>query len=147
KNTPSIVAGLSPREERERRAKAINFILSVGLALQVPQLTISTAAIFLHRFYMRQTMQTHHHYEMAATSLFLATKVEENMRKYESLITECIRCAQKNPKLPPVDRSSSEFWRWSDVIQEKEELMLEALCFDLHVPKSYDFLLNFTKIL
>ncbi|RPA76020.1 cyclin-like protein, partial [Ascobolus immersus RN42] len=147
RHTPSILSGMPPREERERRAKGIHFILQVGIALKVPQLTISTAAVFLHRFYMRQKMQVHHHYEIAATSLFLATKVEENMKKYDHLITEVIRVAQKNPKMPPVDRHSGDFWRWSDVIQEKEELMLEALCFDLHVPKSYDFLLAFTKTL
>ena len=49
-NTPSIQEGMSHAEEKELRAKGVNFINQVGILLKLPQLTLSTAAIFFQRF-------------------------------------------------------------------------------------------------
>ena len=51
--SPSILDGLSPEKEREFRSKGVNFILQVGIMLKLPQITLATASVFLHRFYMR----------------------------------------------------------------------------------------------
>lgn len=84
--------------------------------------------------------------DTGATALYLATKIEENMRRFEHLICECVRVAQKNTKLV-VDKESKEFWKWRDVIIEKEEILLEALCFDLNFEQPYNLLMEFSKIL
>lgn len=68
------------------------------------------------------------------------------MRKFELLITECVRVAQKNPHLV-VDRESKEFWKWRDVIIEKEELLLEAICFDMTTVQPYTILMELTSVL
>ena len=72
----------------------------------------------------------YHHYEVGATSLFLATKVEENCRKMKELVIACVRVAQKDPH-KVVDEQDKEYWRWRDVILFNEDVMLEAVCFDL----------------
>ena len=142
--TPSIVAGkLSPEKERENRGKGVNFILQAGIMLKLPQITLATASVFLHRFYMRHSMVDvpgkvpgYHYYSMAATCLFLATKVEENCRKMKELVIACVRVAQKDPsKL--VDEQDSEYWRWRDNILHSEDVLLEALCFDLSLEAPY----------
>jgi protein BUR2 len=63
---------MSLADERERRSKGVNFIQQVGQALRLPQLTISTAAIFMHRFVMRHSLKSKnkeqkslHHYVCA----------------------------------------------------------------------------------
>lgn len=67
--TPSIIASLLPEIERENRSKGVNFILQVGIMLKLPQITLATASVFLHRFYMRHPMKWpdnphgFHHYE------------------------------------------------------------------------------------
>ena len=52
--------------------------------LKLPQITLSTASVYLHRFFMRHPMVAdkqapqrpfHHYYSVAAACLFLATKV------------------------------------------------------------------------
>ena len=54
---PSIIDGkLSPEKERENRSKGVNFILQAGIMLKLPQITLATASVFLHRFYMRHSM-------------------------------------------------------------------------------------------
>lgn len=77
-----------------------------------------------------------HYYSMAATSLFLATKVEENCRKMKELVVACVRVAQKDPN-KVVDEQDTEFWRWKDNILHNEDLLLEAICFDLNLEPPY----------
>jgi len=65
-STPSMLDGLPSAEERGRRAKGVNFIIQAGILLKLPQLTLATASVFFHRFYMRQSMVVErgglHHY-------------------------------------------------------------------------------------
>ncbi len=79
---------------------------------------------------MQIAAKGYHHYEVGATSLFLATKVEENCRKMKELVIACVRVAQKDPH-KTVDEQDKEYWRWRDVILFNEDVMLEAVCFDL----------------
>lgn len=140
--TPSVLDGLSPEKEIENRGKGVNFILQVGIMLKLPQITLATASVFLHRFFMRHSMVDlsnrpgFHYYSMAATSIFLATKVEENCRKMKELVVACVRVAQKDPN-KAVDDQDKEYWRWKDNILHNEDLLLEAICFDLSLEPPY----------
>ena len=138
---PSILEGLTPEKERENRSKGVNFILQVGIMLKLPQITLATASVFLHRFYMRHPMQTYHYYSMAATCLFLAYKVEECVRKMKELVVACVRVAQKDPQ-KLVDEQDKEYWRWRDNILQYEDLLLEAICFDLSLEPPYKTLFD-----
>lgn len=62
--------------------------------------------------------------------MFLATKVEERMRKLRDVAIVCTKVASKNPNMV-VDEQSKDFWRWSEILIYNEELLLEALCFDV----------------
>ncbi|KAI4132724.1 MAG: hypothetical protein LQ338_000554 [Usnochroma carphineum] len=143
--TPSILDGLSPEKEGENRGKGVNFIFQVGIMLRLPQVTLATASVLLHRFYVRHSMVDvpgrpgFHYYSMAATSIFLATKIEEDCRKMKELVVACVRVAQKDPhKL--VDEQDKEYWRWKDNILHNEDVLLEALCFDLTLEPPYRIL-------
>ncbi|KAG5937157.1 hypothetical protein E4U53_000065 [Claviceps sorghi] len=139
-STPSVVDGISPSEERLRRAKGVNFIYQAGVMLDLPQITLWVAGVFFHRFYMRFSMVQEkggiHHYNIAATALFLANKVEENCRKTKDIIIAVAKVAQKNAKLI-IDEQSKEYWRWRDSILTYEEVMLEQLTFDLMIDNPY----------
>jgi Cyclin, N-terminal domain len=70
--TPSILGGMAPEQERENRSKGVNFITQVGIMLKLPQLTLATASVYLHRFYMRYSMverdgKPGYHYYVCAT--------------------------------------------------------------------------------
>ncbi|KYK57740.1 cyclin [Drechmeria coniospora] len=140
-STPSIIDGLAPAEERLRRAKGVNFIYQAGVMLDLPQITLWVAGVFFHRFFMRFSMAQEkgagiHHYNIAATALFLANKVEENCRRTKDIIIAVAKVAQKNAKLV-IDEQSKEYWRWRDSILTYEEIMLEQLTFDLMVDNPY----------
>jgi len=148
KRAPSIIDGMQTTQEHSNRSKGVNFIYQVGMLLKLPQLTLATASVYLHRFFMRHSMVDLpnrpglHHYAVAATALFLATKVEENCRKMKELVVACCRVAQKQPNLI-VDEQSKEYWKWRDTILHNEDLLLEALCFDLQLEQPYRSLFEF----
>lgn len=48
----------------------------------------------------------------------------------KELVIACVRVAQKDPH-KMVDEQDREYWRWRDVILFNEDVMLEAVCFDL----------------
>ncbi|KAL8912587.1 MAG: hypothetical protein Q9171_002451 [Xanthocarpia ochracea] len=146
--TPSILDGLSPEKERENRGKGVNFIFQVGIMLKLPQVTLATASVLLHRFFVRHSMveapgrPAFHYYSMAATSIFLATKIEEDCRKMKELVIACVRVAQKDPR-KLVDEQDKEYWRWKDNILHNEDVLLEALCFDLTLEPPYKILFDY----
>lgn len=147
--SPSILDGMPVAQELANRQKGVNFITQVGIMLKLPQLTLATASVYLHRFFMRHAMVQNnkpglHHYSVAATAIFLATKVEENYRKMRELVVACCRVAQKQPNLV-VDEQNKEYWKWRDTILHNEDLLLEALCFDLQLEQPYRILLDFLR--
>lgn len=149
RRTPSQLDGMEMEAELVSRCKGVNFITQVGIMLKVPQLTIATAAVYLQRFFMRYSMVKvspqrpgMHPYTIAATSLFLATKVEENVRRMREFVVACCRVGQKQPNMV-VDEQSREYWRWRDVILHHEDVLLEAICFDLHLEQPYRLLYDF----
>ena len=60
--SPSCKEGLDPQIENANRSKGCQFIETIGQKLRLHQVTIATATMFLHRFYMRQSMSLFHHY-------------------------------------------------------------------------------------
>ena len=79
---------------------------------------------------------------IAATSLFLATKSEENCRKTKEIVIAVAKVAQKNAS-HTIDEQSKEYWRWRDSILLYEELMLEQLTFDVVLQSPYNLLISF----
>ncbi|KAF3938010.1 Cyclin-T1-3 [Dactylella cylindrospora] len=144
--TPSVKSGFSVQQEREGRSKGCNFILQVGIKLKLPQLTLATASVFLHRFFMRESLKDFHYYNVAATALYLATKVEENCRKLSDLIQAVARTAQKNDNII-IDEQCKEYWKWHDTIMFTEEHMLAALCYDFNIEKPYKLLQDYLQLL
>lgn len=54
----------------------------------------------------------------------------------KELVVACVRVAQKDPN-KVVDEQDTEFWRWKDNILHNEDLLLEAICFDLNLDPPY----------
>ncbi|KAF2148203.1 cyclin-like protein [Myriangium duriaei CBS 260.36] len=148
--TPSIQDGMSIEKEKELRAKGINFIRQVGIMLKLPELTLSTGAIFFNRYLMRHSLvdkpgiKALHHYTLGATCLFLATKVEESCRKMKDIVIACCRVAQKNPNLV-IDEQSKDFWKWRDTILFNEDVLLETVVFDLTIEAPHKQLFEMLK--
>jgi protein BUR2 len=75
RRSPSALAGYTLDSEMYERSKGCNFVYNVGHLLKLPQITIATAAVFLHRFYMRHSLKEYHYYVGCLVCL-IARKLE-----------------------------------------------------------------------
>ncbi|RUS23158.1 hypothetical protein BC937DRAFT_91845 [Endogone sp. FLAS-F59071] len=139
--TPSIHSGYTYEQEKIDRAKGCSFILTVGMTLKLPQVTLATATVFLHRFYMRRSLKDYNYYEIGATCIFLATKVEETGRKMKDIVVTVAAKASKKDDMQ-LSEGSKEYNKWRDTILYLEEVLLEAICFDLTIEHPYQCLLK-----
>ncbi|KIR52121.1 hypothetical protein I315_05413 [Cryptococcus gattii Ru294] len=160
-NTPSRSHGVSLKEELERRKSTIMQMRSL-LARVIyvrdhpdPKLkptstpyrnVILLAATFVHRFYMRRSLEDFKESLMAATLLWMASKLEENQLKVRHLVNVCLDKYEQSKPLHwriqwrPMENGQdpSDGYRfWEKRIVVGEQLALEALCFDLFVEQPW----------
>ncbi len=119
-------------EDRVSRYHGTGLLRSLGMILKLPQTTIATSQVFLHRFYLRHSLQKYHVEQLAPALIFLAAKVEEHPRK---LVDIYAATAQ----------NATPFEEWKDQIIRLERIILKTLCFDLTVEHPYRIALQLVK--
>lgn len=124
-NSPSRRCGIKGDDELQYRQMTAYLIQEMGQRLQVSQLCINTAIVYMHRFYAFHSFTHFHRNSMASASLFLAAKVEEQPRKLEHVIRAANKC------LPPTTDQN-----YADLAQElvfNENVLLQTLGFDVAI--------------
>ena len=76
-------------EEQRLRCEYCLFMEECSSNLRLTRLACSTGLVLFHRFFSLQSFMAHSGFEVAATCLFLASKVEESAKKLEVVITTC----------------------------------------------------------
>ncbi|XP_068592744.1 cyclin-T2a isoform X2 [Cebidichthys violaceus] len=123
--TPSRRCGVEPDRELSYRQQAANLIQDMGQRLNVSQLTINTAIVYMHRFYMHHSFTKFHRNIISPTTLFLAAKVEEQPRKLEHVIKVAHACL--NPQEPPLDTKSNAYLQQAQELVILESIVLQTL--------------------
>lgn len=85
-NSPSRRDGIDLKKEAYLRKSYCTFLQDLGMRLKVPQVTIATAIIFCHRFFLRQSHVKNDRRTIATVCMFLAGKVEETPRPLKDVI-------------------------------------------------------------
>ncbi|KAJ4924047.1 hypothetical protein JOQ06_000289 [Pogonophryne albipinna] len=130
-NTPSRRTGIEGDRELSYRQQAANLIQDIGQRLNVSQLIINTAIVYMHRFYMIHSFSKFHSNVISQTTLFLAAKVEEQPRKLEHVIK--IAHAYINPQEPALDPKSNAFQQQTQELVALETIVLQTLGFEITV--------------
>ncbi|KAI5629883.1 cyclin-T2, partial [Silurus asotus] len=130
-NTPSRRCGIEPDRELSYRQQAANLIQDMGQRLNVSQLTINTAIVYIHRFYMLNSFTKFHRNIISPTTLFLAAKVEEQPRKLEHVIKVAHACL--NPQEPPLDTNSNTYLQQAQELVLLETIVLQTLGFEITI--------------
>ncbi|XP_050950315.1 cyclin-T2b [Labeo rohita] len=130
-NTPSRRCGVEPDRELSYRQQAANLIQDMGQRLNVSQLTINTAIVYMHRFYMLNSFTKFHRNIISPTTLFLAAKVEEQPRKLEHVIKVAHACL--NPHDPPLDPKSNAYLQQAQELVLLETIVLQTLGFEITI--------------
>lgn len=101
---------------------------------------------------MRSACQTHEYHEVAATLLFLASKLGNGAHfiKIEKIIYYCALDAKKDGKVDMDENGkvlefNEEFRHWLTAILGLEEIVLEKLCFDDAPELPHPYVLDLVK--
>ncbi|XP_072542625.1 cyclin-T2a isoform X2 [Salminus brasiliensis] len=130
-NTPSRRCGVESDRELSYRQQAANLIQDMGQRLNVSQLTINTAIVYMHRFYMYHSFTKFHRNIISPTTLFLAAKVEEQPRKLEHVIKVAHACL--NPQEAPLDAKSNAYLQQAQELVILETIVLQTLGFEITI--------------
>ncbi|XP_053184528.1 cyclin-T2a isoform X2 [Scomber japonicus] len=130
-NTPSRRFGVEPDRELSYRQQAANLVQDMGQRLNVSQLTINTAIVYMHRFYMHHSFTKFHRNTISPTTLFLAAKVEEQPRKLEHVIKVAHACL--NPQESPLDTKSNAYLQQAQELVILESIVLQTLGFEITI--------------
>jgi len=130
-NTPSKRCGIDAEKELSYRQQGANLIQDMGQRLQVVQLAINTAIVYMHRFYMYHSFTRFHRNAIAPSALFLAAKVEEQPRKLEHVIKVAHHCLHRDH--PPLDTQSETYLERAQELVVNENILLQTLGFDVAI--------------
>ncbi|XP_004863140.1 cyclin-T1 isoform X1 [Heterocephalus glaber] len=143
-NSPSRRFGLDPDKELSYRQQAANLLQDMGQRLNVSQLTINTAIVYMHRFYMIQSFTQFHRNSVAPAALFLAAKVEEQPKKLEHVIKVAHTCLHPQESLPDT-RSEAYLQQVQDLVI-LESIILQTLGFELTIDHPHTHVVKCTQL-
>ena len=137
RSTPSRLEALSLEDEDALRVNASSYIGKLGMSLFISQHTIGIAHIFFHRFFSRQSFRTHEWSLIALASLFLASKVEENPKRLDEVVTHHFDITKPGMK---VDSESESFKAYRADVLNCERTLLHTLCFEICVTPAQKYI-------
>ncbi|CAL9689703.1 unnamed protein product [Knipowitschia caucasica] len=143
-HSPSHRCGVEPDRELSYRQQAANLIQDMGQRLNVSQLTINTAIVYMHRFYMQHSFTKFHRNIMSPATLFLAAKVEEQPRKLEHVIKVAHACL--NPTEPPLDTKSNAYLQQAQELVVLEAIVLQTLGFEVTIDHPHTDVVKCTQL-
>ncbi|KAM4626541.1 cyclin-T2 isoform 2-T2 [Discoglossus pictus] len=143
-NSPSRRCGVEADKELSYRQQAANLIQDMGQRLNVSQLTINTAIVYMHRFYMHHSFSKYHRNIMSPTALFLAAKVEEQPRKLEHVIKVSHACL--NPNDPLLDTKSDAYLQQAQELVILETILLQTLGFEITIEHPHTDVVKCTQL-
>ncbi|XP_012731622.2 cyclin-T2a isoform X1 [Fundulus heteroclitus] len=143
-DTPSRRSGVESDRELSYRQQAANLIQDMGQRLNVSQLTINTAIVYMHRFYMQHSFTKFHRNIISPTTLFLAAKVEEQPRKLEHVIKVAHACL--NPQESPLDTKSNAYLQQAQELVILESIVLQTLGFEITIDHPHTDVVKCTQL-
>lgn len=153
---PSLQDGVSVREEETQLAYGADLIAEAGLCLRLSQLSIATAQVLFHRFYVVASLHSHGHVWMAAAALLVACKIEEQHRRIRDVANAVHYCfcarestgpADTSKRPLPLDYYGQPGFEWKSIIVSSERHLLKELGFQVFVDHSHKFVLVFANVL
>ncbi|KAL4570438.1 hypothetical protein LXL04_026090 [Taraxacum kok-saghyz] len=145
-NSPSRPDGIDLKKETYLRKAYCTFLQDLGMRLKVPQVTIATAIIFCHRFFLRQSHAKNDRRTVATVCMFLAGKVEETPRPLKDVILVSYEINnKKDPEAIQRIKQKEVYEQQKELILLGERVVLATLGFDFNVHHPYKPLVEAIK--
>uniref|UniRef100_A0A7S3AAW4 Cyclin-like domain-containing protein n=2 Tax=Rhodosorus marinus TaxID=101924 RepID=A0A7S3AAW4_9RHOD len=148
-NSPSREKNIRASTERRITASCTRFILEVGAALEVPQLTRCAAIKLMQRFYLMESMSRHSPPAVASACLFIACKVQECVKRLRDVIYWSIKIKTRSEQFPRGEdllEESSRFQAEKKLVLQKERDVLRVLNFDYDVDLPFKYIIQLVKL-
>ncbi|KAK3131961.1 hypothetical protein QOZ80_6AG0513910 [Eleusine coracana subsp. coracana] len=146
-NSLSRRDGIDLKKESYLRKSYCTFLQDLGMRLKVPQVTIATAIVFCHRFFLRQSHAKNDRRTIATVCMFLAGKVEETPRPLKDVIVLSYEIIHKKDTdaLQRIKNNKELYEQQKELILLGERVVLVTLGFDLNVHHPYKPLVEAIK--
>ncbi|KAL3636214.1 Cyclin-T1-3 [Castilleja foliolosa] len=145
-NSPSRRDGIDLKKETYLRKSYCTFLQDLGMRLKVPQVTIATAIIFCHRFFLRQSHAKNDRRTIATVCMFLAGKVEETPRPLKDVILVSYEIIhKKDPAAVQRIKQKEVYEQQKELTLLGERVVLGTLGYDLNVNHPYKPLVEAIK--
>ncbi|GAV61527.1 Cyclin_N domain-containing protein [Cephalotus follicularis] len=145
-NSPSRRDFIDLKKETYLRKSYCTYLQDLGMRLKVPQVTIATAIIFCHRFFIRQSHAKSDRRTIATVCMFLAGKVEETPRPLKDVIMVSYEIIhKKDPAAAQRIKQKEVYEQQKELILLGERVVLATLGFDLNVHHPYKPLVEAIK--
>ncbi|XP_039143228.1 cyclin-T1-2-like isoform X2 [Dioscorea cayenensis subsp. rotundata] len=137
-NSPSRRDGIDLKKESELRQSYCSLIQDLGMRLGAPQLTIATAVIFCHRFYLYQSHAKNDWRTIATACLFHAAKVEDTPISLNKVVTAAYEMIyRKDPDAAQQIRQKDVLDKQKSLVILGERMLLANIGFDFNVQHPY----------
>lgn len=137
-HSPSRKDGIDHEKESHLRKLYCSFLQELGMELKVPQVTIATAMMLCHRFYMHQSHAKNDWQTIATVCMFLACKAEETPRWLSDLVVVAYKLVYKwDPSAPRRIKQREVYDKQKELLLVGERLLLATVAFDLNIQHPY----------
>ncbi|XP_039251973.1 cyclin-Q-like [Styela clava] len=120
--------------------KVSRFIIESSAKLKLNSVTLASACVLYHRFYQECEIEDYDPYTIAATAIFLATKIEEQHTRLRDVVNVCHRTLFPSKPLLEIGR---ELYDLKDTIANCELLILRVLEFKVTCDHPHKYILHY----
>ncbi|XP_011093757.2 cyclin-L1-1 [Sesamum indicum] len=149
KNSPSRKDGIDEATETTLRIYGCDLIQESGILLKLPQAVMATGQVLFHRFYCKKSFARFNVKRVAASCVWLASKLEESPRKARQvlIVFHRMECRRENLPVEHLDTSSKKYVDLKADLIRTERHLLKEMGFICHVEHPHKFISNYLATL
>ncbi|KAM7486550.1 hypothetical protein LguiA_002559 [Lonicera macranthoides] len=149
KNSPSRKDGIDEATKTNLRIYGCNLIQESGILLKIPQAVMATGQVLFHRFYCKKSFARFNVKSVAASCVWLASKLEESLRKARHVLNvfHIMECRRENLPVEHLDSYSKKYSKLKNDLIATERHLLKETGFKCHVESPHKFISSYLAIL
>lgn len=149
KSSPSRKDGIDEETETSLRIYGCDLIQESGILLRLPQAVMATGQVLFHRFYCKKSFARFDVKRVAASCVWLASKLEESPRKARQvlIVFHRMECRRENLPIEHLDLFSKKYTELKMDLIRTERHLLKEMGFICHVEHPHKFISNYLATL
>lgn len=148
-NSPSRKDGIDDATETTLRIYGCDLVQESGILLRLPQAVMATGQVLFHRFYCKKSFARFNVKRVAASCVWLASKLEESPRRARHILNVFHRmeCRRENLPIEHLDAFSKKYSELKMDLIRTERHLLKEMGFICHVEHPHKFISNYLATL